>query len=320
MTGRLACCLFLCAIYSTAADAAGDYPDHPIKFVVPYTAGGSTDLLARIVAQDLSERYGQSVVVENKPGASGHIGAEAVARSKADGYTLLVGAMPIHSAFAIYEHLNYDPVGDLEPVTVLGEFPNILVVHPSVEASSVEEFLALARSQPAQLFYGTAGYGSATHMAAELFAQVAEVQLTHVPYRGSSAAMADLAGGQIQLMFENLPAAVPLVQDGRVRALGVTSRERSTSLPDTPAIAETVPDYGFTAWYTIAAPKGTPPKIVEKLNADIDAILHSEKLAPRWQEIGVVPKGGSLEQVRGFIGAETEKWSALIEQTGLKMK
>lgn len=301
----------------TAPASADTWPSKPIRFVVPFTAGGSADLLARIVGQQLAAKYGQPVTIDNRPGAGGHVGAELVAKAPADGYTLVLGTSAVHAAYAIYPKLGYDPSVELRPVTLIGEFPNVLVVNPKVPAKNMKEFLALTKAKPGSVFFGSAGNGSSTHLSGELFKQVAGVDIKHVPYRGSSAAMNDLMGGQIQLMFENLPTTLSMIHSGHVRPLGVTSRQRSASLPDVPSISDTVPAYDFTAWFTIAVPAGTPAAVVSKLNADLDAIVHSPELAGKWKELGVTPMGGKLDSVTAFITAEKKKFTSLIQEQRL---
>lgn len=311
---------FLLAIASVfcATAFAQSYPAKPIRLIVPFAPGGSADLLGRILGQQLSQLYGQPVVVENKPGAAGNLGAEAVAKSSPDGYTLMVGTIGIHAAYKIYSHLNYDPSRDLQPVSLLAEFPNVLVVNPALPVRTLKEFMAAA--QPGELFFGSAGFGSSTHMAGELFKYVSGLNLKHVPYKGSGPAMADLISGQIQVMFENMPTVVPLIKSGMVRAIGVTSRTRNPSLPGTPSIAEAgLPAYDCTAWFTIAAPRGIPPEILNKLNADINNVMRSAALAPKWQELGVTPMGGTVSSAETFIAAETQKWNNVIASAHLRV-
>lgn len=312
----LVCTLLVNALAATTGHAEA-WPSKPIRFVVPFTAGGSADLMARIVGQQLTAKYGQPVTIDNRPGAAGHIGAEAVAQSKPDGYTWVLGTSAVHAAYKIYPKLRYDPSQALIPVTLLGDFPNVLVVNPAVPAKNVEEFLKLAKAQPATLNFGSAGNGSSTHLSAELFKQVAGIDVSHVPYRGSSAAMNDLMGGQIQFMLENLPTTLSMIQSGRVRALGVTSRKPSDSLPGVPSISDTVPGYDFTAWFTVAVPAGTPPELVKKINADVAEAVNSPQLAARWKELGVTPLGTPLRQTSAFIASEREKFSKLIETARL---
>ncbi|HEX7891676.1 MAG TPA: tripartite tricarboxylate transporter substrate binding protein [Ramlibacter sp.] len=308
------------AAVNTAAVAADAWPSKPIRLVVPFTAGGSADALGRIVAKELSQKYGQPVVVENRPGVAGHIGAEGVANSEPDGYTMVLGTTAMHAAYTLYPKLRYHPETSLQPVTIIGEFPNLLVVSNTVQAKSVNELLAYARQNPGAVFFGSAGNGSSTHLAAELFKYLGAVNIKHVPYRGSSAAVNDLMGGQIHMMVENLPTIVPMVQSGRVRALGITSRTRSDALPNVPTIAEAgLKDYEFTAWYTLAVPSKTPKAVVEKLNADINEIVHSKQLAAKWKELGVTPVGGTLKENAAFIAAEQKKFDAFIKAARLEV-
>ncbi|WP_255592986.1 tripartite tricarboxylate transporter substrate binding protein [Bordetella sp. BOR01] len=312
-------CFAACLLGPVLAHA-GNFPTKPIRLVVPVAAGGSADMLGRVLAQQLSELYGQPVVVENKPGASGHIGSEAVAKTSPDGYTLLVGLQPVQAAFAIYPDLKYDPSTDLDTLSIIGTFPSVLLVNPSVQASSVQDFIKLAKSEPGVINFGSAGPGSATHLAGELFMADAKVKLTHIPYRGSSAASTDLMGEQIQAMFENLPTATALVKSKRVKALGVTGHLRASSLPDIPTVAEQgLPDYEFQGWYTIAAPTGMDPGLRRKISADIDRIVHSSALASRWAELGVTPVGGTAETSNAFVKREAQKYTKLIHSAHLGM-
>ena len=224
------------------------YPTRTIRMIVPFPAGGVADVLGRMTAQKLSAQYGQQMVVENRGGSGGHVGAEIAARAAPDGYTIMFGTIGIHAAYGIYTKLSYDPLRDLQPVILLADLPNILVVHPSVPVKTAKEFIALAKVRPGDLTFGTAGAGSSTHMIAELFNVVAGTRLLHIPYKGSAPAMADLLGGQIHLMFENLPVAIQHVRSGRIRAVGVTSKQRSPSMPEVPTIAESgLPEYDATA-------------------------------------------------------------------------
>jgi tripartite-type tricarboxylate transporter receptor subunit TctC len=296
------------------------YPTKPIRLVVPFAAGGSADVMGRAIATELSKAYNQSVIVENRGGAGGNLGAEAVAKSTPDGYTLLFGTIGIHAAYKIYPKLGYDPAKDLQAVNLLAELPNILIVHPGFAAQTLKEYMAIAGQQPGTIFFGSAGNGSSTHMAGELFKQVSKLDIKHVPYKGSSMALTDVVGGQIQSMFENLPTAVAMVRSGKVRALGVTSRERAPSLPNVPTLIEAgLPGYEFTAWFTIAAPRGVPAAIVGKLNADINTIMHSALLAPKWAEQGVTPMRGDPASAEAFFAAETKKWTAVIESQHLRV-
>jgi tripartite-type tricarboxylate transporter receptor subunit TctC len=313
-------CLTLAALLAPglASAQAADFPSRAIRIVVPYNAGGIADLLARMVAPKLSEKYGQPVVIENRAGAGGHIGADIVAKAPADGYTLMVGTISHNGAFSMYKNLPYDPPKDLQPVVLIAESASLLVVHPSVPANTVQEFIALAKSKPGQLNYGSAGNGSAIHMATELFKYMAEVDLTHVAYKGGAPALTDLLGGQIDLMFENVATALPHVKSGKIRALGVTSPARNPSLPDVPTIAESgVPGYASVPWYTISTGSGVPADIVRKLAGDISAIIRSPEMAPAWEARGLMPLGGTADGAAKRNAVETERWTKVIKAANI---
>jgi tripartite-type tricarboxylate transporter receptor subunit TctC len=295
------------------------YPTRTIRRSVPFPAGGVADVLGRMTAQKLSAQYGQQMVVENRGGSGGHVGAELAARAAPDGYTIMFGTIGIHAAYGIYTKLSYDPSRDLQPVILLADLPNILVVHPSVPVKTAKAFIALAKARPGDLTFGTAGAGSSTHMIAELFNVVAGTKLLHIPYKGSAPAMADLLGGQIHLMFENLPVAIQHVRSGRIRAVGVTSKQRSPSMPEVPTIAESgLPEYDATAWFTIGAPAKMPMDIVRKLNADIDAWIKSPDMQGKWRDMGVTPMGGSPETAAKFFASEIVKWNRVIKAAGIR--
>lgn len=307
------------AAVALAAPAQEAYPSRPIKLVVPYAPGGPADLLARMVGEKLSTRLGQPVVIENKPGAGGHTGGELVAKAPADGYTLMLGTIAHNGAVKLYKNLRYDPLNDLQPVILIAESPSVLLVNQNVPAKSVAELLALARSKPGQLTYGSAGNGSAMHMAAELFKYMTHIDYVHVPYRGGGPAMTDLLGGQITMTFDSLGTASQYIKAGKVRALAVTSATRNPSLPDVPTVAEAgVPGYSSVPWYTISAAKGVPAPIVAKLNAEINAVLKSPDFAQRWDALGVLPLGGTPTEAVARNQAETEKWSAVITAAKLQ--
>ncbi|MES2840300.1 MAG: tripartite tricarboxylate transporter substrate binding protein [Pseudomonadota bacterium] len=311
--------LGLCAL-PVAAMAQDAFPSRPIKLVVPYAAGGPADLLARMVAERLGPRLGQPVVIENKPGTGGHTGAEQVARGPADGYTLVLATIAHNGAVKLYNNLRYDPAKDLQPVILVAESPSVLLVNAAVPANSVKELLALAQSKPGQLSYGSAGNGSAMHMAAELFRYMTKVDYVHIPYRGGAPAMADLLGGQIQLLFESLGTAHPHLKTGKVRALAVTGTRRDPSLPDVPTVAEAgVPGYSSVPWYTISAPSGVPAPIVNKLNTEINAVLKAPDLLERWATLGVVALGGTPADAVKRNQLETTKWNAVIEAANIKL-
>lgn len=303
---------------SVLAQAAA-WPARPVRIVVPFAAGGTADVLGRIMADRLSVKWGQAVVVENRPGAGGNIGAEVVARSAPDGYTLVVGTVGIHAASSIYARLPYDPVRELAPVTVLAEMPNAIIVHPAVPARTLQELVDLAKREPGRLSFGSAGSGSSTHLAGEAFLLAAGVRMTHVPYRGSSAALNDVVAGNIQVMFENLPTVPPLAEAGTVRVLAVTSRERVTQLPNAPAAREVVPDYVATAWMTLAAPSGVPAPLLERISADSRAVLNEPAVRERLVALGAIPMATSIDESRSFFAAETAKWTRVIEAAGIRL-
>jgi len=304
--------LSLCAV-SILAPAQDAYPSKPIKLVVPYAAGGPADMLARMVAEKLGPRLGQPVVIDNKPGAGGHNGGELVAKGPVDGYTLMLGTIAHNGAVKLYKNLRYDPLNDLQPVILIAESPSVLLVRQGLPAKSVNELLALARSQPGKLTYGSAGNGSAMHMAAELLRYMTKIDYVHVPYRGGAPAMADLLGGQIDLLFDSVGTAHQQIKTGKVRALAVTSTTRNPSLPDVPTMNEAgVPGYSSVPWYTISVARGVPESIVTKLNAEINLALKSPDLAQRWDVLGVLPLGGTVADAVRRNQTETEKWSAVI--------
>jgi tripartite-type tricarboxylate transporter receptor subunit TctC len=306
---------FVYALFSPSLAEAGQ-----IRMIVPFAAGGTADVLGRVVAQQLGALTGNRVVVENRPGSAGNIGAETVAHGPSDGSVLLLGTIGIHAASKIYRSLPYDPAKELQPVTILAEVPNVLIVHPSVPAKDLKEFLALARDKPGTLNFGSAGNGSSTHMIAELFKLKAKVDLTHIPYRGSAPALNDLVAGRIQLMVENLPTALPFIQSGDVRALGVTSATRSASLPDVPTIAEAgVPGYEATAWFTIAVASSVPSATVASLNSDIHKVLQEPDVIERFKSLGAVIVGNSVADANAFFASETAKWNDVIETAQIKI-
>ena len=324
LVGRLLPLLLVMLAGLTLAAPAGaqsdSFPSKPVRLVIPYAPGGIADLLGRLIAEKLGTTYKQPVVVENKPGAGGHVGGEQVAKSAPDGHTLVLATIAHNGAASMYRGLKYDPTTDLVPVALIAESAGVLIVHPSVTARSVPEFIAVARSRPGALNYASAGNGSAIHMATELFTFMTGTEMQHVPYKGSSPAMADLLSGQVQLMFENIATAHPHIKSGKVRALGVTGRTRNASLPDIPVIADTVPGYAAEPWYTVSVPKGVPPDVMRKLNADIQAVLKAPDLAQRWESLGVTPLGGSLEDAARRNAQENERWGKVIKAARIQVE
>jgi tripartite-type tricarboxylate transporter receptor subunit TctC len=304
----------------SGAGAQGGFPTQPIRFVVPFSAGGTADVLARLIGTQLQMRYGYVVVVENRAGAAGNIGAMAVAKAPPDGYTLVLGTIGIHAAYTIYRNLGYDPARDLRPVIVLGEVPCVLVVHPNLPIKDLDQFLAHAKANPDKLTYGSAGVGASTHLIGELFQQAAGVKLRHVPYRGSSMAMNDLVGGQIDAMFEQVTTAAPIAEAGKIRALGVTSLQRSAALAEVPTISDLgMAGFYGTSWFAVATSAGVPDAIIDKLNRDINAILRAPDLAETWKKLAVTVMGGSGADADKYFAAERDKWRRVINAANISV-
>ena len=304
------------------AATAQTYPikGKPIRIIVPYAPGGVADLLSRIVGQRLGPMYGQTILIDNRPGAGGHVGGELTAKSPPDGYTLMLGTTTHNAAFAMYSKLSYDPPKDLQPIVLLAESQGVLVVHPSLPVKTVKEYLALARARPGQLNYASAGPGSATHLMAELLKMVGNVNVTHIAYKGSGPAMIDLIAGQVESMVENVSTAAPHIKAGRVRALGVTSRKRDTNLPDVPTIAEAgLPGLRSGARTTRCRRRRRCRRTSSaSSNADIDAIVRHPELAQRWNELGITPLGGSPEAAVKRNAVETVTWTKVIKAAGIR--
>jgi tripartite-type tricarboxylate transporter receptor subunit TctC len=301
---------------------AQDYPSQPVRFVVPFAPGGTTDVLARLVGEKLSASLGQQFVVDNQAGAGGNIGTAQVAKAKPDGYTLLMGTVGTHAINAsIYPRLPYDPIKDFAPVTLVATVPNVLVVNPEVPANSVAELILLAKEKPGELNFASSGNGTSIHLSGELFKSMTGVDMVHVPYKGSGPAVVDLLGGQVQMMFDNLPSSAPQITAGKLRPLGVTSKERSPTLPDVPTIAESgLPGYEALSWFGVLAPAGTPDAIVAKLQEEIAAALADPAMRERFAELGAVPVGDTPAEFADFISAETAKWAKVVQEAGIKLE
>ncbi len=313
---RLAAAALLAVLPVLAA--AQPWPSKPVKIVVPFAAGGATDVVARLLAQKLFDAWGQSVVVENRAGAGGNIGADAVAKSPADGYTLLMASGSIVTANPhMYKSLTYDPANDLVPVTNVATGPQVIVVSNAVPAKDLKEFIAYARANPKMVNFGSAGIGTQTHLAAENFAYSAGVDMTHVPYKGESAAMTDLIGGQIQLATPNVSAALGQIQQGKVRALAVTSPVRSPHLPDVPAAAEVLPGFENAGWFGLLAPAGTPREVIDRIQRDSARILLSEEFKATLAKQGMVPVANSPAEFAAAIREESARWAKVIKDRGL---
>jgi tripartite-type tricarboxylate transporter receptor subunit TctC len=309
-------CITLLALVSGSALAA--YPDRPVRLVVPFPPGGPTDIVARPLAQKLSASLGQQVIVDNRGGAGGNIGAGAVAKSAANGYTLLMGTVGTHAINAsLYKKLTFDPVKDFAPVSLVAQAPVVLVVHPSVPAKTLKEFIALAKSKPGQLTFGSAGSGSPGHLTGELFKDMAGVNLVHVSYKGSAPAITELLGGQIQAMFDPIQATLSHVKAGKLRIVGVSSPKRSSALPDVPTIAEAgMPGFESTAWWAVFAPVGTPKEIITKLNTEIVKIMRSPDMKKRLHEFDIEPIGSTPDELAAFMKTEMAKWARAVKFSG----
>ncbi len=310
------------ATVADAATLAGAYPLRPIRFVVPFPAGGGVDIVTRILAKEMAEKLGQQVVVDNRAGASGVIGTQIVANSSPDGYTLLMGNVATHAVNVnLFKKLPYDPLKDFAPICLVARVPGILLVHPSVPANSIQELIALAKSKPGQLVYGSAGNGTPTHLAAELFKSLAGVNIVHIPYKGTPPALADLIGGQITMMFSNIVSGLPMVKAGKAKGLGVTSLKRASIAPDIPAISESgLPGFQEESWYGALAPLGTPLAVVARLNATIMQVLNSPAILDRFVQQGAEIVPGSPGEFREFIRSEILKYARIVKDSGLRIE
>jgi tripartite-type tricarboxylate transporter receptor subunit TctC len=319
--GFVACLIAMLATMSTDARAS-DYPTHPIKLVVPYVAGGPTDLFGRLVGDFLSKDLKQPVIIENKAGAQGAIGAEAVARSEPDGYTLFVtaGSILVLNPM-LYKKLSYDPVRDFRMLAIITDAPVVMEVHPSVPARTVAEFVAYAKQNPGKLNFGSAGTGGTIHLAGEMFKQITGIEMTHVPYKGAGPALADLLAGNIQVMFDTMSTALPPIKSGSVRALGVSSEQRSPDLPDVPTMAESgYPGYRVSVWYGIAAPAKLPDDITARISASLDRAMNDDAFRAQLEKIGFpVFRPRSAAAIKEFIDADRARWSAVIKAQNISL-
>ncbi|WP_225934653.1 MULTISPECIES: tripartite tricarboxylate transporter substrate binding protein [unclassified Cupriavidus] len=314
-TWLLACALTAGVTVVSPARAADDYPTKPVRVVVAFTAGGTTDMLARSVSQQLAQRFKQSFVVDNRPGAGGNIGTEFVVRSPADGYTMLVNSVgPISINQTLYKKLNYDPLTDLVPVVQIADVPNVLVVHPSLPVKSFDEFVAYAKANPGKLNYSSTGVGTSSHLSGFMLTERIGTQATHIPYKGADA-LNDLLSGRVQFMFATIPSVMPHIQAGKLRALAVSSAKRSRSLPDLPTVAEKgFPGFEAGSWFGFFAPKGTPQDVITKINQAVNEALPS--LQAQMIREGADPVGGSPKQFGDFTRKEYVKWKAVVKASG----
>ncbi len=296
------------------------YPSQPIRIIVGFAAGSGSDIFARLMAQWLSERLGQSVLIENRPGAGGNIGTESVVKAAPDGYTLLqwVPANAVNNS--LYEKLSFNFLRDIAPVAGTARSPYVVVVNPALPVNTIPELIAHAKANPGKLNFASAGVGTGIHMAGELFKMLAGVNMVHVPYRGAAGAMTDLIGGQVQLMFDTTAASIPHIKGGKVRALAVTTATRSALLPDLPIVADFVPGYEASGPFGLGAPKDTPPAVIEKLNKEINAVLADPKVKARLAELGSEPLTGSPAEIGRMLAAETDKWAKVIKAANIKVE
>ena len=310
----------LAALLPGAAHAQG-YPNKPIRLIVPYAPGGATDIIGRAAAAELTKTMGQQVIIENRPGAGGNLGAEQVARSAPDGYTLLVSPSSLHGITPfLYTKLPYDPNKDLAPVIVLGSFANVLVMNPSIKANSVSELVALIKASPGKFTYASSGSGSTIHLSGEMFKSMLNLDIAHVPYKGSSPALTDLMGGQVSIMFDNIPSAITFIRSGKLKPLATTGPTRSSSLPELPTMIEAgFPGYISTAWFGIVAPAGTPKEIIARLNAEGQKVTKSPDFIKRMNELGYDIVGGSPEQMGAMIQEELKRWGPVVKSSGAQV-
>lgn len=311
----------LCACLPLAVVAqAENYPGRSIRIVVPFPPGGATDAAARLVATKMSEKWGQPVVVDNRAGAGGNVGSDIVAKSAPDGYTLVMGVTGSHAInTSLYSRMPYDPVADFVPISQVAVVPNVVVVHPSVPARTLAELVALAKREPGKLNYASLGNGTAAHLGMEMLKSAAGIEVTHVPYKGSAPAVSDLLAGQVQLMVDGLPSALPHVKAGKLRAIALTSLRRAPTLPELPTIAETYPGFYADAWSGLFAPKGTPQPIVAQLSTEVQRILRLPDVREKLAALGAEPVGSTQAEFAAHVRREIDKWAQVVKTSGAKV-
>ncbi|MEI7739502.1 MAG: tripartite tricarboxylate transporter substrate binding protein [Betaproteobacteria bacterium] len=309
---------FFCV--NARSQTSNDFPQHPIKLIVPFPPAGATDAMSRLLAQKLTEMWNQPVVVENKAGATGAVGSVFVAKAPADGYTLLMGTGTTHSvAPAINPNLPYNNIKDFSPVSLVATFPNLLVVHPSLPVKTVAELITYLKANPGKINFSSTGNGGSVHLAAELFKQSTKTEMTHIPYKGSGEAINDLLSGQVQLTIDNISTVLPHVQTGKLRALGVSSLERSPMAPEIPSISESIPGFEANTWVGLFAPSGTPTHIVQKISTDSQLALKQTAIVQKFRTMGAVSTGNQPEQFSSFIKKDMDRWKNLVQSAGLKL-
>ncbi len=305
---------------STTGAVAQQYPARAVKWVVPYPPGGATDIVARLIGHRLSERLGQQFIIENKPGAGNNVGTDSVVKSEPDGYTLLL-VNPANAINAsLYAKLNFNFINDIAPVAGITRVPNVMVVPPNFPAKTVTEFIAYAKANPGKVNMASSGNGTSIHLSGELFKAMTGVDMLHVPYRGSAPAITDLLSGRVQVMFDNMPSAIPHVKAGTLRAMAVTTAQRSAELPDVPTVGDTVKDYEASAWFGVGVPKGTPRAVIDVLNKEVNAILEEPEIKKRLAEMGGMTLPGTPEQFGAVIKSETDKWEKVVKFAGARVE
>jgi tripartite-type tricarboxylate transporter receptor subunit TctC len=308
-----------CALAAPLATAAG-YPERPVHFIVPYPPGGTTDVLARIIGQWLSERLGQQVIIENKPGGGNNIGTEYVVRAAPDGYTMLLVNPANGINTTLYRNLPFNFVHDIAPVAGIVRTPNVMEVTPSLPVKTVAEFIEYCKANPGKINMASSGSGTSVHLSGELFKSMTGCDMLHVPYKGAGPALTDLMAGQVHVIFDNLPSSAPFIKAGRIRALAVTSAKRDGAFPDLPTVGDTVPGYEATAWFGIGMPKGTPREVIEKVNAEVNQALADPRMREQFAKLGGTPIPGTPEDFGNVIRSETDKWAKVVSSSGAKVE
>ena len=309
---------FAAACVVPAALAQG-YPNKPIKLQVPFAPGGTTDIIARVLADPLSKALGQTVVVDNKPGAGGNIGSDIVARSTADGYTLVLGTVGTHAINgSLYEKIPYDMVKQFSPIALIASAPNLLVVNNDLPVKSVPELITYMKANPNKLSFGSPGIGTSVHVSGELFKSMTGTQMTHAPYKGRQYAIPDLMGGSIQLMFDNMPSALPMAREGKIRALAVTTAKRSSAAPEIPTIAESVPGFEATTWFALFAPANTPRAVIDRLNAEVQKVYRLPEVQERLKSLGLEAVLSTPEELARYQASEIAKWAKVVKESGAR--
>ena len=312
--------VMLCAQATSVAQTASAFPNQPIRMVVPYPPGGPTDITARVVAAEMSKTIGQNIVIDNRPGASGMIGSEMVTKATPDGYTLLANASIHVINPSVYPDMRFDAIKDFVPITQLAQVPLVLVVPANSPIKSVKDLVEYAKANPGKVNFGSAGSASAQHLAGESFKIAAGIQMQHIPYKGSAPALTDLAGGQLQLMFDSMPSATPMINSGKLRAIAVTTTTRAKARPDLPTIAESgFPGFDISTWYAYWAPKGTPADVVEKLAASAAQALKNPEVIAKYEAMGAEPVGSTPAQFALYVESEAKKWNDIVKKSGAKL-